>query len=320
MLVSKGAKGSGNKGLSGFRGWRERGPLACVPPGAVLSPELVRALNAEYERPGSWWTRVADDPQAFLIFRRGAVFVLLFGRLLLQVRWRNREVECLLHEDFLAWPKKGGRYAAVGGTGIVSGGMIAGMDGFAAEYNRIRQRAARLCGLERKVADSIAARLGCVVDREFVLPGGLGCKPCYVDLAAVDGSGTLVLHEVKLYANPETRGRTLPRMVEQIDHYEQQIMENGDRLVEKANRRLETARVLSGRFFATHIPQHPVRRIHPRVRLIVTGLDNAQKRHFEHRVRAGLEASFAWPRAASDILVFCEPKRIRADHLVEGLG
>ncbi len=69
----------------------------------VLRNNFIDELNRLYDIKGSWWQKMADDEDAFILIRNNRVHVLVNGGLLLQVRMavRNKMI-CETHEEFLS--------------------------------------------------------------------------------------------------------------------------------------------------------------------------------------------------------------------------
>ena len=52
----------------------------------VLRNNFIDELNRLYDIKGSWWQKMADDEDAFILIRNNRVHVLINGGLLLQIR------------------------------------------------------------------------------------------------------------------------------------------------------------------------------------------------------------------------------------------
>jgi len=69
----------------------------------VLRNNFIDELNRLYDIKGSWWQKMVDDEDAFILIRNNRIHVLVNGGLLLQIRMdvRNKMI-CETHEEFLS--------------------------------------------------------------------------------------------------------------------------------------------------------------------------------------------------------------------------
>ena len=114
----------------------------------TLSPKLIDTLNDLYTDEKSWWRKIADDKNIFILIRKNELRVQANGGLLLQI---NQDLQgnivCKIHEDFLSLRSEKKPYVVLGETTSGPIQRVEGLNGF---LNIMRKLNAELTFLQAK--------------------------------------------------------------------------------------------------------------------------------------------------------------------------
>lgn len=285
-----------------------------------LSEKFIKRLNALYQDKDSWWHKLADDKDVFVLIRSNRLHAMVHGGLLLKVSMRRDEISCGINKEFLFLRSGKDSYAELDDEKDISIDYVKNRKDFVTHYPRIKRRIEWITGEERKASHRLALRIRNVIDREIGFGDeseGKGVKK--VDLAAVSDNGELVFFEVKLFDNKEIRSNNTPAVVNQIRTYEKLIARNGTRILQAYRDQFELIRVLHGRFFEEKRTLPEVKYIHPRVRLIITGFDDVQFKHFLPDIRTKIENCLGWEERTPDLIAIGGDQNITEQHLFKAL-
>ena len=292
-----------------------------------LGDPFVDALNDCYQREGSWWRRIADDPDVFIAIRDGYLNVYVSGGSLLRVGYtRSEGLVCSIHEEYLIL-RSPRAYVRLTRDQTPEVEMVQGTDGLAARYSAIKRRIARFSHPERAGENVIASRLPCIVDMEAAFSWEKGeprrGRVGRVDLVALAPSGKLVLIEAKLLASPELRDGDPPSVVCQLGDYHAWLRKDRLQLVKAYQHVIELYRRLRGRFLQERVNQladTKVLDVHARPRLLIFGFSEREKREYLKPLVAGLCQSSSDGRpTVDDIVTVGDPRNLTGRALLRGV-
>lgn len=281
-----------------------------------LTKNMIHEINALYENENSWWHKIIEDNEVFIRIRKNELRVMVHGGLLLLVTIKAGKIVCKINEEFLFLKSDKDPYVVLEENARTTIKYVKGLEEFVRYYLKIKRRMRLLIGKERQVSHALSLNVKQMVDREVGLvdePENKKVK--FVDLAAVSESGKIVFYEVKLFDNKEIRSLKTPSVVDQIQEYERLIKKDRDKIIEAYNDQFQTISQLKGSFFEKRLPAPKVSSVYPRVRLIITDFDDAQREWFLPQIRSQLEESLE----TSDIITMGGYKNIKKEHLFRGL-
>ena len=141
-----------------------------------------------------------------------------------------------------------------------------------------------------------------------------------VDLGAIDDKGKLVLFEVKLFENKEIRSAKTPSVLKQLLKYEKIIKRHEQKILNAFKDQFELYSQLKGRFFRQKKRLSPQSlSIYPRVRLIITDFDSAQRDALLLSIRKTIEDGMDWEENSPDLITVGLPQNINESHLFQGI-
>ena len=190
-----------------------------------LKPSFVDELNRLYDIKGSWWKKMADDEEAFILIRNNRVHVLVNGGLLLQIRMDKRnKMICETHEEFLSLRSEKNPYVKLDKDTTEPIRRVQGLKGLSEHYSKIKSRIKLFTGKEKQVVQQLALKFQQIIDLEVGLEGdrkeGASRKGAQrVDMAGISDNGSLVFFEAKLFDNSEIRSKKTPKVVSQLKKY-----------------------------------------------------------------------------------------------------
>ena len=135
-----------------------------------LSNRLIQKLNEFYENERSWWHKIVEDRQTFILIRSNHLRVLVHGGLLLMVRMnRAGDIVCKTHEEYLSLRTEKDPYAILEEDRTQPFKTVQGLRGFEEHYSKIKRRIRRFVGNERHVCQELSLRMNRIVDKEVGL-------------------------------------------------------------------------------------------------------------------------------------------------------
>lgn len=291
-----------------------------------LSPKFIDALNVLYNDEKSWWRKIADDKDVFILIRNNELRVQANGGLLLQV---NQDLQsniiCKIHEDFLSLRSEKNPYVVLEETTSCPIQRVEGLKGFVKHYSKIKRRINIFTGKERQAVQYLANNVPEIIDIEIGFEGEL--KPNAskksvprIDMAAITEKGTLVFFEAKLFGNSEIRSKKTPRVVDQLQRYQQLLLKKGNEIITAYQDQLNIYAQLKGQFFKNRLRKISNLSIHPHARLIVTDFDASQRDLMLPTVQKAIEKGTGWAKENKDFIATGDYKNLaKSNRLFLGL-
>ena len=241
----------------------------------TLSSQFINSLNDLYTDEKSWWRKIADDKNIFILIRNNELRVQANGGLLLQINQNLQgNIVCKIHEDFLSLRSEKNPYVVL--EEMVSGPIqrVEGLNGFVKHYEKIKRRINIFTGKERQAVQYLANNVRQVVDIEIGFEGELKQNASKksvlrIDMAAITNNGTLVFFEVKLFSNNEIRSKKIPKVVSQLEKYQKIISQKGDKIISAYQEQLSIYSKLKGDFLNNRSRKISNVSIQPHARLII---------------------------------------------------
>lgn len=193
-----------------------------------LSTAFVERLNEEY-KPGSWWQRIADDPQLFIAIRDEYLNVYWKGNSLLRLRMEEGALIGEAHYKYLLRPDCANPYIPIAGGRPTMGNHADFFFNDISEVTALKRAADVYAGEEKTGVHKIVMSNPNIIDVEIAFSTTnekSGARVAQrIDFAALKRDGSaweLVLYEAKAFSNPELRasGEGVP-VLNQIEGYRQ---------------------------------------------------------------------------------------------------
>lgn len=268
----------------------------------TIPDRLCGQLNLLAVRHGSWWQRIATDPEAIVRVDPDGVEVRLGGGVLLRVEARGDALHCRLRPELLLRVHPGARWVLSDAGLAPEPELIASLDDLGREYDAVRRRHCYVTDRRQAVLDRLYLRHAALVAVDAPL-GSLRA-----DLIGVSPTGVVVLYVVRRYADADVRlagkGGLMHRL-RCLDHW----LDAEDACSEVAAL-VDRARLLHGpwsrRFDRCPVPVA----VHPRARLLLVDFDHAQRLGGLPEVRNALLAGLDRTPEGDDILAIGDPGNI----------
>lgn len=290
----------------------------------ALTKELIDHLNNLYEETGTWWQKIVDDNQVFILVRENELHVLVNGGLLLKITISNGKIICKTHEEFLSLRSEADPYVTISENGTAPPKRVEGLAEFVEHYEQIKRRIKLFVGNERQDCHTMSLNIKEIVEREvgLVLEKSETAnrnKAQFVDFQAISDEGKMVFVEVKLLSNSEIHSPKTPPVVNQLRKYEDIIKSHKRQIIDAYTEQYETYSKLKGAFFEKKLPHPSKVHIHPTVRLIITEFDGAQLKGTLPRIREGIEKGMGWETNSANLITVGNPANVNAGHIFKGL-
>ncbi|MFN4259511.1 MAG: hypothetical protein ACK4RK_09430 [Gemmataceae bacterium] len=234
----------------------------------TLDQEFIDALNQLHDLPASWWRKLVDSTDVFLAIRNNSINAYSYGMSIGKIRWNGSHIALEVHEEYLSLPSRV-RYLDVLASGTSQARPVAHDEiGYIKNLDRIKKRAGRFAGEERKGTNKIACDVLTVIDMEAAYEPGRENEPNpesqrevsddrgRLDLVVLSGNLKLLAFEAKLFSNSELRARGTPKVCDQLQAYHATISDRHDELVQAYTRLVGTFASLRGSFFGKRL-RHP---------------------------------------------------------------
>lgn len=291
-----------------------------------LSPKFIAALNDLYANEKSWWRKIVDDKDIFILIRNNEVRVQANGGLLLQINQdAQNKIKYRIHEDFLSLRSPKNPYVVLEETTSGPIQRVEGLIGFAKHYSQIKRRINIFTGEERQAVQYLANNVPQIVDIEIGFEGELKQNARKksvprIDMAAITDNGTLTFFEVKLFDNSEIRSKKTPRVVGQLQKYKKLLSQNGDDIIAAYQEQLHIYKQLKGPFFEQRSRKINQFSLHPHARLIIIGFDASQRDLMLPAVQKGIESGIGWAEGGKDFIATGDYKNLaKSNRLFLGL-
>ena len=264
-----------------------------------LNDDFIEALDDEYRKDG-WWRALMDDKELFVAIRNNRVNVYYRGCSLAEVWMEAGTVVGRVHYKYLLRPSIDTPYVGLADQAYrlpieARQLFVESPPSCAAEVRALKAAARPYAGGEKTGIQRIIDSNPNIMDVEiaFGMPGTKETDPSAprVDFAALrvsDDGGELVFYEAKRFANHTAlrakNGKSLPKVVEQIDLYSQVLRDNRAKVVESYGQvcsNLLRLRGMRERHWERHgmlqrIAGKPLS-IDPGAKLVVFGFDADQR-------------------------------------------
>jgi hypothetical protein len=292
----------------------------------TLSPKFIGSLNNLYTDEKSWWRKIADDKDIFVLIRNNEIRVQANGGLLLQINQDSQSnIVCKIHEDFLSLRSEKNPYIVL--DEMTSGPIqrVEGLNGFAKHYLKIKRRINIFTGKERQAVQYMANNVSQIVDIEIGFEGELKQNASKksvprIDMAAITDKGTLVFFEVKLFSNSEIRSKKTPKVVSQLQKYQKLLSQKGNEIITAYQEQLNIYAQLKGNFFENRSRKISNLSIHPHTRLIITDFDASQRDLMLPTVQKSIEKGTGWAEGNKDFIATGDCKNLaKSSRLFLGL-
>ena len=290
-----------------------------------LNPQFITALNDLYIVPNSWWRKIVDDREVFILIRNNEVRVQANGGLLMDIKQNaQKKLICSTHEEFLSLRTEKDPYVTLGKTSTSPPKRVEGLLDFVKHYSKVKRRINTFTGDERRAVQQMANKNLQVVDLEIGLEGELkedGKKKSVprIDMAAIADNGTLVFFEVKLFNNGEIRSTTTPKVVDQLNKYEKLIKRHTKEILAGYQDQHVCYSKLKGDFFEKRVRKFRTMKLHPQARLIITGFDSAQRQLVLKGIRDNIENQIGWATGCGEIITIGSHTNIGEQKLFKGI-
>ena len=245
-----------------------------------LKDEFVEALNREYEKDGSWWKKIVDDPKLFIGIRENYLNVYFNGASLLEL---EQNAGHLVGKTYCKYLLKRGRYAKFKNGSLDPLNSAEFYCNIEVDIADIKKAAARIQGAEKKGVHQIMIDNANVIDTEIAFPGLLNRKQIdFVALRKEKNGPKLVFYEAKTFSSSKLRKKPpkVPEVIEQIKGYDE-ILSVREKEIKESYRRVATnIAALSGYATRRNVLQEAKEGsfdVCPEVRLVIFGFDGVQK-------------------------------------------
>ena len=274
----------------------------------TLSPKFIDSLNELYNDEKSWWRKIADDKDIFILIRNNELRVQANGGLLLQINQDfQSNIVCKIHEDFLSLRSEKNPYVVLEKTTSGPIQRVEGLDGFAKHYTKIKRRINIFTGKERQAVQYLANNVRQVVDLEIGFEGEVKQNASKksvprIDMAAITDNGILVFFEAKLFSNSEIRSKKTPKVVSQLEKYQKILSQKGNEIISAYQEQLNIYSQLKGNFFRNRSRKISNLSILPHARLIITDFDASQRDEMLPTVQESIEKGVGWAEGNKDFI------------------
>lgn len=292
----------------------------------TLSPKFIGSLNDLYTDEKSWWRKIADDKDIFILIRNNELRVQANGGLLLQINQDlQSNIVCKIHEDFLSLRSEKNPYVVLEETTSGPIQRVEGLNGFVKHYSKIKRRINIFTGKERQAVQYLANNVPRIVDIEIGFEGELKQNASKksvprIDMAAITDKGTLVFFEAKLFSNSEIRSKKTPKVVSQLQKYQKLLSQKANEIITAYQEQLNIYTQLNGKFFENRSPKISNLSIHPHARLIITDFDASQRDLMLPTVQKSIEKGTGWAEGNKDFIATGDYKNLaKSNRLFLGL-
>jgi len=287
-----------------------------------LNSEFIKQLNTLYRNKKSWWRKIVDDDQVFILVRNNHLRVLVHGGLLMQVEMRYGKFVCKTHEEFLSLRTEKDPYVTLKEDKTDPFKCVQGLNGFVKHYSKIKRRISKFALEERKGCHKVSLNIDRMIDKEtgLVLKNDEKDRKAaqFVDLAGITDDGLIVFFEAKLLKNSEIKagkGKT-PRVINQLKKYEEIIKKDRKKIINAFHEQFDMWSKIRGIFFEKRKKLKPNKvSLYPTVRLLITGFDSAQLKQFIPVIRSNVEMGMGWNHNSPNIITIGNPGSIK-EHIL----
>jgi hypothetical protein len=295
--------------------------------GRALSEQFIAELNTLHSNENSWWHKMVEDDDVFILIRKNRVHVLVNGGLLLQVEYSKGKLVCKTHEQFLSLRSKENSYVTLHEDKTSQSRRVQGLKDLVEHYEKVKRRIKLFTGREKQVVQNLGLCIEEIVDLEVGLEGekkkGASRKGAQrIDMAGISNDSKLVFFEVKLFDNSEIRSKGVPKVVGQLKKYDGLLGGHQGDIIRGYEEQFEMYKKLHGKFFKKRRTRTNSFRdldIYRKARLIITDFDGSQKEFLYSTILRGIRDGMGWDDKGLDLIVMGNHKNIKQEALFKGL-
>ncbi|OWK34133.1 hypothetical protein [Fimbriiglobus ruber] len=264
----------------------------------TLEQNFIDALNQLHDQPASWWRKLVDSSDVFLAIRNNYINAYSCGMSIGKIVHEGRSIRLLVHEEYLTLTGPDPYVDLLAAQTSRTRQVVFDEKGYLAHLSRIKKRAGRFAGDERKGTNKVACRVLTVLDMEAAFEDRMEepdpeneqevlADRGRMDLIVLAADLRLVVVEAKLYANGELRAKGTPKVCSQLEEYHRFLTSQRQSLEAAYRNVVSIFGRLRGGFFEKRAG-HPnwVKgmatpasiSIDPVPRLLIFGFDELQKR------------------------------------------
>ena len=291
----------------------------------ILRKNFIDELNRLYKDENSWWRKMANDKDTFILIRNNRVHVLVNGGLLLQIRMDTRnKMICETHEEFLSLRSEKNPYVKLDKDSTEPIQRVQGLKGLSEHYSKVKRRIKLFTGKEKQVVQQLALKFQKIIDLEVGLEGdmkeGASRKGAQrVDMAGISDNGALVFFEAKLFNNSEIRSKKTPKVLKQLKKYEKLLEKFQDDILDGYEDQIKTYQKLEGRFFKTRLRRFEKLKLNPKVRLIITDFDGSQQKFLLPTILENILNGMDWDEKTPDLIAIGNHSNLKEARLFKGI-
>jgi len=287
---------------------------------------FIDELNRLYEDKNSWWHKIADDKDAFILIRNNRIHALVNGGLLMQIGFIRGKINCKIHEDFLSLRNTNNPYVVMDEDSTALIQRIEGLKGLSKHYTKVKRRIKIFTGKEKQAVQDLGLNVKQIIDMEIGLEGEIkeGAKKKgsqRVDMAGISDKGTLAFFEVKLFDNSEIRSKpnVSPKVVTQLKKYEKLLKKFQSEILNGYEEQINTYEKLNGYFFKFRLQRFNNLKLYPKVRLIITGFDSSQQKFLLPTIIKGIQNGMDWDEKTPDLIAIGNHNSLKKGRLFKGI-
>jgi len=290
----------------------------------VLRPNFIDELNRLYDVKNSWWRKMANDKDAFILIRNNRVHVLVNGGLLMQIEFVRGRINCKIHEDFLSLRNTDNPYVTMSENTIAPIQRVEGLKDLSKHYSKVKRRIKIFTGKEKQAVQDLGLKVTQIIDMEIGLEGdkkeGASKKGAQrVDMAGISDKGALVFFEVKLFNNSEIRSKATPKVVGQLKKYEKLLKKYQSEILDGYEKQLKMYEKLNGRFFKSRLRRFEKLKLYPTVRLVITDFDGSQQKFLLPTIIEGILNGMDWDENSPDLIAVGHHRNVKKGRLFKGI-
>ena len=291
----------------------------------VLRQNFIDELNRLYNVKESWWQKMANDKDVFILIRNHRVHVLVNGGLLLLIRMEAQgKMICEAHEDFLSLRSENSAYVKLDENSTAPIKRVEGLKGLSKNYQKVKRRIKIFTGKEKQAVQHFSMNIPQIIDLEVGLEGdrkegALKKGAQRVDMAGISDKGILSFFEVKLFDNSEIRSKATPKVVGQLKKYEKLLKKFNSEILDGYESQFRMYEKLQGDFFKNRLRSFDTLRLNPNVRLIITGFDGGQQKYLLPTILKGIRKGMDWDEKSPDLIAIGNHKGLKKGSLFKGI-
>ena len=269
-----------------------------------LDQEFISALNHLYDQPNSWWRKLVDSKDVFFAIRNNYINAYSSGMSIGKITREKDVIRLLVNEEYLTL-KNQEPYVDLLSSGPAdidrTRPIAANEKDYIFNLPRIKNRAGRFAGDERKGTNKVACCILTVLDMEAAFEDKKDQDPDpeneeevltkkgRMDLIVLTPNLKVITIEAKLYANKDLRSEVTPKVCGQLAEYHQFLSkhQHQSQLKEAYQNVVSIFGKLRGNFFKKRTGHTNWRNaqndpntisIDPIPRLLIFGFDELQKK------------------------------------------